>query len=70
MQLVQATIFLTCPLEIARTRCKFGLNLRLVTLCAWLTLWPAMGFLPHISHTLDMIMLLRINLDIIYLLVD
>ncbi len=32
MQLVQTAIFLTLPLEIVRTRCKFGLNLRLVRL--------------------------------------
>jgi hypothetical protein len=32
-----------------------GLNLRLLTLCAWLTLLPTKGFLPQISQTLDMI---------------
>jgi hypothetical protein len=53
MQLVQTIIFLTRPLDTARTRCKFGLNRRLVTLCAWLILFPTIGFLPHISHTLD-----------------
>jgi hypothetical protein len=53
MQLVQTIIFLTRPLDTLRTRCKFGLNRRLVTLCAWLTLLPTIGFLPHISHTFD-----------------
>jgi hypothetical protein len=59
MQLVQTTIFLTWPFERVRTRCKFGLNRRLVTLCAWLILLPTMGFLPHISHIRDIVVLLR-----------
>ena len=58
MQLVQTTIFLTLPFEIVRTRCRLGLNLRLVTLWAWLTLLPTIGFLPHISHILDINILL------------
>jgi hypothetical protein len=57
MQLVQTAIFFTLPFEIVRTRCKFGLNLRLVRLWAWLTLLPTIGFLPHISHILDMFIL-------------
>jgi hypothetical protein len=55
MQLVQTIIFLTRPLDTLRTRCKFGLNRRLVTLCAWLTLLPTIGFLPHISHAFDIL---------------
>jgi len=61
MQLVQTSIFLTLPFEIARTRCRFGLNRRFVTLWAWLILLPTIGFLPHISHTLDMLALLDTN---------
>jgi hypothetical protein len=53
MQLVQTFIFLTWPLCSVRTRCRFGLNLRLVTLWAWLILLPTIGFFPHISHILD-----------------
>jgi hypothetical protein len=53
MQLVQTTIFLTWPLCSVLTRCRFGLNRRLVTLWAWLILLPTIGFLPHISHILD-----------------
>ncbi len=61
MQLVQTTIFLTRPFEIVRTRCKFGLNLRLVTLWAWLILLPTIGFLPHISHIRDIVILLVLS---------
>jgi hypothetical protein len=61
MQLVQTTIFLTRPFESVRTRCKFGLNLRLVTLWAWLILWPTIGFLPHISHIRDIAVLLILS---------
>jgi hypothetical protein len=60
MQLVQTTIFLTLPFDIVRTRCKFGLNLLLVTLWAWLMLLPTMGFLPHISHIRDIAALLAL----------
>ena len=53
MQFVQTIIFFILPFDTARTRCKFGLNRRLVTLWAWLTLFPTIGFFPHISQTLD-----------------
>jgi hypothetical protein len=56
MQVVQTIILFTLPLCNARTRCRFGLNRRFVKLWAWLTLWPTIGFLPHISHILDMVM--------------
>ena len=36
----------------ARTFCRLGSHLVLVLLWAWLTLFPTMGFLPHMSHTL------------------
>lgn len=55
MQFVQTEIRLTVPFLSALTRCRFGLKRRFVTLCAWLTLLPESGFLPHISHTLDII---------------
>jgi hypothetical protein len=55
MQLVQTVIFLTLPFTLALTCCRFGLNRRLFTLCAWLTLLPTIGFLPHISHAFDII---------------
>ena len=35
---------------LARTRWMFGLNMRLVTLFAWLTFWPAMRILPQTKH--------------------
>lgn len=47
----QTRIFLTLPPILTRTLCKFGLNLRLVTLCACDTLAPNIGFFPHISQT-------------------
>jgi len=59
MQLVQTAIFFTLPLRSALTFWRLGLNLRLVTLCAWLILLPTIGFFPHISHILDIIFLLE-----------
>jgi hypothetical protein len=40
-----------------RTFWRFGSQTRLVLLLAWLTLLPLMGLLPHISHTLDIMIL-------------
>lgn len=49
-QLVQTLILLGLPLTRALTVFKFRLKRRLLTLCAWLTVLPKPGFLPHISH--------------------
>jgi hypothetical protein len=54
MHAVQTTMDLAWPLESARTFWRLGLKRRLVTLWAWLMLLPTMGFLPQISHILDM----------------
>jgi len=51
MQLVQTVIRWTLPSTIARTFCRFGMNRLGALLCAWLTLFPAIGFLPQISQT-------------------
>jgi hypothetical protein len=40
-----------------RTFWRFGSQTRLVLLLAWLTLLPLMGPLPHISQTLDILIL-------------
>lgn len=50
MQFVHTVMRRTDPSTTARTRFKFGKNLRGDRLCAWLTLLPAIGFLPQISH--------------------
>lgn len=42
---------LTEPFITARTSCKFGSQRRGDLLFAWLTLLPAIGLLPQISHT-------------------
>jgi hypothetical protein len=55
MQLVQTIIFFTRPPDTVRTLCRLGLKRRLVTLWAWLTLLPTIGFLPQISHIFDII---------------
>jgi hypothetical protein len=52
MQFVQTHTRRTLPSTTARTRLRFGRNLRGVLLCAWLTLLPAIGFFPQISQTL------------------
>ncbi len=52
IQVVQTTIFWGRPSRSARTFCKLGLKRRFVTLWAWLTLQPTIGFFPHISQTL------------------
>ncbi len=41
---------LVVPSTIARTRCRFGLNVRFVLLLAWLTLLPVWCFLAQMSH--------------------
>ena len=38
----------------ARTENRLGSKRRLLLLLAWLTLLPLWGFLPHLSHILDM----------------
>ena len=40
-----------------RTFWRFGSQTLLVLLLAWLTLFPLMGPLPHISQTLDILIL-------------
>ncbi len=62
MQLVHTKIFRTLPFLMDRIRWRFGLNLRLFTLCAWLTWQPVMGFFPHISQIFDIFTLLVITL--------
>ena len=52
MQLVQTTMRLVRPALRARTDCRLGLKRRLLTLWAWLTWLPTIGFLPQISHFL------------------
>jgi len=46
---------LTEPFTTARTSCRFGSHRRGDRLFAWLTLFPAIGFLPHISHAFAII---------------
>jgi hypothetical protein len=53
MQLVHTSMRLAWPFLSARTVCRLGLKRRLLILCAWLTLLPTIGFLPQISHCLD-----------------
>ncbi len=53
-QRVQTLILLTWPFTMARTCFRFGRKRRRVTLCAWLTLFPAMGPFPQISQRLAM----------------
>src|SRR6266702_3515314 len=50
MQRVQTLIRFTVPLTTARTRCRFGIQRRLVTLWAWLIRFPNTGALPQTSH--------------------
>jgi len=59
MQRVQAMIIRGFPSCITRTRWRFGIQRRLVKLCAWLILCPTSGPFPHISHRCDMIFLLK-----------
>jgi len=49
------------PLGLAVLHGPDPLKSFLVLLWAWLTLYPTMGFLPHISHTLDIAHLLILN---------
>jgi len=51
-QEVQTVIFLGTPSITTRTFCKLGRKRRLVILLAWDTLFPVIGFFPHISQTL------------------
>jgi len=44
----QTRIFLLPPATLARTGRKLMFQRRLVTLCAWLTLFPLAGFFPQI----------------------
>lgn len=53
-QFVQTRIRIVCPPTIARTDCRFGAQIRLVTLWAWLMRWPNWMPLPQISHARDM----------------
>lgn len=59
MQRVQALIFSTRPFRTDRTRWRLGLNRRLFTLWAWLTLLPTKDFFPQISHFLDIFIFSR-----------
>ena len=51
-QLVHTRTIRTLPPCVTFVDCRFGFQRRFVLLCAWLTLQPTMGFLPHISQTL------------------
>jgi hypothetical protein len=53
MQRVQTLMLLTVPFLTALIFCRFGRQILLVLLLAWLTLFPKLGPLPHISHILD-----------------
>jgi hypothetical protein len=54
--LVQTLIFFVWPFILTLTVWRFGYQRLLVLLWAWLTLCPATGPLPHISHTLDILL--------------
>jgi hypothetical protein len=54
--LVHTVIFLVCPFTLILNVWRFGYQRRFVLLCAWLTLLPTTGLLPHISHTLDILL--------------
>jgi hypothetical protein len=56
MHLVHTFILLVWPFTLALTVCRFGYQRRFVLLFAWLTLLPTIGFLPHISQTLDIVL--------------
>jgi hypothetical protein len=51
---VQTRNFLVAPFTTARTGRRLTFQRRLVTLWAWLTLFPNCGPLPHTSQTLAM----------------
>ena len=51
-QRVQTQTFRTEPSISARTRCRLGDQVLLVTLWAWLMLRPVIVFLPQIAHSL------------------
>src|ERR1700756_4428147 len=53
-QVVQTRSRLVAPFTFARTGRRFTFQRRLVTLCAWLMLFPNCGPLPHISQTCAM----------------
>jgi hypothetical protein len=53
MQRVQTLMLLTVPFLTALIFCRFGRQILLVLLLAWLTLFPKLGPLPQISHILD-----------------
>ena len=55
MQRVQTFIRFTAEPTITRMLCRFGIQRRLETLCAWLTRFPNTGALPQTSHIFDMI---------------
>src|SRR5690606_33102781 len=49
-QRVQTRMRRTVPWKMARARCRFGCQTRLVLLLAWLTLWPTERVFPQISQ--------------------
>ena len=51
---MQTLIRLGAPLTVVVMVRRFGKNIRLLTLCAWETVFPDVGCLPHISHVFDM----------------
>ena len=59
MQDAQTRIRLIVPLIWTRISCRLGSQRRLVLLCAWLMLLPLIGFFPHTSQTLAMIILFQ-----------
>jgi hypothetical protein len=63
-QSVQTRTRLVLPPDaFARTGRKLMFQRRLVTLCAWLTLFPVRGFLPQTSHTCAMTTSDELKLD-------
>ena len=58
---MHTVIFLVCPFTLTLKVWRFGYQRRFVLLCAWLTLLPTTGLLPHISHILDIVFFPFIN---------
>ena len=60
MQRVQTLMLLTVPFLTALIFCRFGRQILLVLLLAWLTLFPKLGPFPQISQILDISFTLRV----------
>ncbi len=61
MHRVQTFIRFTDEPTRTRTFCRFGIQRRLETLCAWLTRFPNTGALPQTSHIFAMLDSLKIR---------